>query len=39
LEEFEANNPPEKPSEALMQQLAQAKGLDPKTGRVLVKNK
>nr|WP_269325870.1 DUF6396 domain-containing protein [Chromobacterium aquaticum] len=35
LEAFKANVPPEKPSEALMSQLAAAKGLDPKTGRPL----
>ncbi|OQS33486.1 hypothetical protein B0T40_17615 [Chromobacterium haemolyticum] len=35
LEAFKANVPPEKPSEALMKQLAAAKGLDSKTGRPL----
>ena len=32
LEAFKANVPPEKPSEALMSQLAAGKGLDAKTG-------
>ncbi|WP_080940079.1 sel1 repeat family protein [Chromobacterium violaceum] len=35
LEEFEANVPPEKPSEELITQLAKAKNLDPKTGRAI----
>lgn len=35
LEDFKTNVPPEQPSEALMTQLAAAKGLDPKTGRPL----
>lgn len=35
LEEFEANVPPEKPSEELIIQLAKAKNLDPKTGRAI----
>ncbi|WP_052052128.1 SEL1-like repeat protein [Chromobacterium haemolyticum] len=35
LEAFKANVPPEKPSEALMSQMAAAKGLDAKTGRPL----
>ncbi|SCK25418.1 DUF6396 domain-containing protein [Vogesella sp. LIG4] len=32
LEDFKANVPPEQPSEALITQLAAAKGLDPKPG-------
>ncbi|WP_375741571.1 DUF6396 domain-containing protein [Pseudomonas boanensis] len=32
-EEYEANIPPPKPSEALIEELAKAKLLDPKTGR------
>ncbi|VXC53181.1 conserved hypothetical protein [Pseudomonas sp. 8O] len=35
LEEREANIPPPKPSEALIEQLAKAKGLDPATGKPL----
>ncbi|WP_236173457.1 SEL1-like repeat protein [Pseudomonas pseudonitroreducens] len=35
LEEREANIPPQKPSEALIEQLAKAKGLDPATGKPL----
>jgi TPR repeat protein len=35
LEEREANIPPLKPSEALIEQLAKAKGLDPATGKPL----
>ncbi|WP_434633147.1 SEL1-like repeat protein [Chromobacterium sp. CV08] len=35
MEDFKANIAPPKPSEALMEQLAKAKGLDPKTGRRL----
>ncbi|SCK25424.1 sel1 repeat family protein [Vogesella sp. LIG4] len=35
LEDFKANVPPEQPSEALITQLAAAKGLDQKTGRPL----
>lgn len=35
LEAHLANVPPEKPSEALIAQLAQAKGLDPATGKPL----
>ncbi|WP_236173458.1 SEL1-like repeat protein [Pseudomonas pseudonitroreducens] len=35
LEEREANIPPQKPSEALIEQLAKAKGLDPATGKAL----
>ncbi|MFK8402880.1 sel1 repeat family protein [Pseudomonas sp. BGr12] len=35
LEEREANIPPPKPSEALIEQLAKAKGLDPTTGKPL----
>jgi hypothetical protein len=35
LEEFNANVPPEKPDEALIERMAKAKGLDPKTGRPL----
>jgi hypothetical protein len=35
LEEFNANVPPEKPDEALVERMAKAKGLDPKTGRPL----
>ncbi len=35
LEAFKANVAPEKPSEALMSQMAAAKGLDAKTGRPL----
>jgi hypothetical protein len=35
LEEFNANIPPEKPDEALVERMAKAKGLDPKTGRPL----
>ncbi|MDU4253053.1 sel1 repeat family protein [Pseudomonas sp.] len=36
LEEREANIPPQKPSEALIEQLAKAKGLDPATGKPLL---
>ncbi|SDL19701.1 hypothetical protein SAMN05216189_10842 [Pseudomonas delhiensis] len=35
LEERKANIPPPKPSEALIEQLAKAKGLDPATGKPL----
>ncbi|GHD59585.1 SEL1-like repeat protein [Jeongeupia chitinilytica] len=35
LVDFEANIPPEKPSEALLEKMAKAKGLDPVTGRPL----
>ncbi|MBD9678382.1 sel1 repeat family protein [Pseudomonas sp. PDM18] len=35
LEERKANIPPQKPSEALIEQLAKAKGLDPTTGKPL----
>jgi hypothetical protein len=35
LEEREANVPPLKPSEALIEELAKAKGLDPATGKPL----
>ncbi|MDU4255667.1 sel1 repeat family protein, partial [Pseudomonas sp.] len=35
LEQREANIPPPKPSEALIEQLAKAKGLDPATGKPL----
>ncbi|MFJ3262173.1 sel1 repeat family protein [Pseudomonas sp. NPDC086581] len=35
LEERKANIPPQKPSEALIEQLAKAKGLDPATGKPL----
>nr|WP_233164429.1 DUF6396 domain-containing protein [Chromobacterium sp. ASV23] len=35
LEDFKANVAPPKPSEELIEKLAKAKGLDPKTGRPL----
>jgi hypothetical protein len=35
LEEFNSNVPPEKPDEALVERMAKAKNLDPKTGRPL----
>ncbi|WP_255360810.1 DUF6396 domain-containing protein [Chromobacterium sp. LK1] len=35
LKDHEANIAPPKPSEELMEKLAKAKGLDPKTGRPL----